>query len=154
MSASVPPPAASPLRSVPFRRLLLGLCLAGLCGPAVGCVHRRMTIRSDPPGALVLLDGEEIGYTPTAVDFTYYGTREITLVKDGYETLTTLQRVKSPWYQYFPIDFVSDNLLPCKVNDRHDFTYKLRPSVMVPTRELLERGNGLRTESQMGPWGP
>ena len=49
----------------------------------VGCMHRRMTIRSNPPGARVLLEGEEKGFTPYSMDFTYYGTREITLVKPG-----------------------------------------------------------------------
>ena len=44
-----------------------------------GCVSRRLTIRSDPPGALVELDGRRLGYTPVSVDFTYYATNEITL---------------------------------------------------------------------------
>lgn len=131
----------------PLPRIALLLLLSGL---SCGCMHRRMTVRSDPPGALVLVDGKEIGYTPCAMDFTYYGTREITLVKDGYETLTTLQRVKSPWHQHFPFDLVGDHP-PVQVTDRHDFTYKMRPSVVVPTRELLERADSLRSESHHGP---
>lgn len=110
-----------------------------------------MQIRSDPPGALVIVDGKEVGYTPTAIDFTYYGTREITLVKDGYETLTTLQRVRTPWYQYFPLDFVTDNFTPFQVTDRHEFFYKLRPRVLVPSSELLDRANDLRSETHIGP---
>ena len=58
------------------RHVWLGLFIA--CA-ASGCVSRRMTIHSNPPGALVLLDGKEIGYTPCSADFLYYGTREVTL---------------------------------------------------------------------------
>ena len=122
------------------------------CMMLTGCnsVHRRMTIRSDPPGALVIVDGEEIGHTPAQMDFTYYGTREIKLVKDGYETLTTMQRVKAPLYQWVGPDFIADNFLPFKVTDRHEFQYRLQPQRMVPTHELIDRANSLRSESQFG----
>lgn len=110
-----------------------------------------MTIRSDPPGALVIVDGEEIGYTPASIDFTYYGTREITLVKDAYETLTTLQTVPAPWYQIVPLDFVSDNLLPFKVTNRHEYTYTLQRQEIVSKRQLLDRANSLRSEAQIAP---
>lgn len=128
--------------------MLLALLAAAFC--QTGCVYRRMTIRSNPPGALVKVDGDEIGYTPCAVEFTYYGTREITLTKPGYETLTTLQKVSAPWYQYPVIEFVADNLSPVKVTNRHEFSYTLQPQVIVPTDELLERAKSHRSESQMG----
>lgn len=99
----------------------------------------------------MLLDGQEVGYTPASVDFTYYGTREIVLVKPGYETLTVQQKVRAPWYQVFPFEFFADNLLPFKVTNRHDFSYQMQPQVVVPTQELLDRANALRSESQVGP---
>ncbi len=133
-----------------LRRLVGGICCLLLLFWQVGCVHRRLTIRSDPPGAQVLLDGENIGYTPTSVDFTYYGTREITLIKPGYETLRVLQKIPPPWYQIPPLDFISDNLLPFHVTNRHDFTYKLRPKQMTPNTELLDRARSLRAEAQTG----
>ena len=131
------------------RRCLFAL-LVLLAITQTGCVHRRMTIRSIPAGALVKVDGDEIGYTPVSVDFTYYGTREITLTKDGYETQTVMQKVQTPWYQVFPLDAVSDNLLPFEVTNRHEFTYQLQPKVVVPTEELLNRGNMLRSDTQIG----
>ncbi len=143
----------SPLATI-FRRGLFArgvLTAALLCMLSTGCIHRRMTIRSEPAGALVLLDGEEIGYTPCSVDFTYYGTREITLIKDGYETLTVLQKVQTPWYQYPGIDFFADNLWPHKVTNRHEFSYRLQPQAIVPTQELLDRANSLRGDVQVGP---
>ncbi len=118
---------------------------------APGCVHRRLTVNSNPPGARVLLDGDEVGETPTSVDFTHYGTREVVLQKDGYETLKTLQKVPPPWYQIFPIEFFADNLLPFQVTNRHEFNYQLQPSsTIVPTQELLGRANGLRSEAHTG----
>ena len=117
-----------------------------------GCnsVHRRMTINSDPPNALVLVDGEEVGYTPATVDFTWYGTREITIIKDGYETLTTMQKVKTPIYQWFGADFVTENLSPFKITDRHAFNYRLQPQRQSGTNEILDRANNLRSQSQIG----
>ena len=77
-----------------------------------GCVYRRLIVRSDPPGARVLIDGQEVGYTPTGIPFTYYGTRRLTLVKPGFETHSELVTIPPPWYQWMPLDFVSDNFLP------------------------------------------
>ena len=127
---------------------LAGLCLAALT--PTGCVSRRLMVQSNPPGAMVLLEGREIGYTPTAVDFTYYGTRELTLIKDGYETSTQQVPVRAPWYQWPGIDFFSDNLLPFRVTDRHSVSFNLEPRQMVPNQELLNRGQMLRNEAQIG----
>ena len=136
--------------SVDVKRGSLFALLLLLAAVQTGCVHRRMTIRSVPSGALVKVDGEEIGYTPVSMDFTYYGTREITLTKDGYETQSVMQKVRTPWYQWMPLDAVTDNLLPFEVTNRHEFTYQLQPKVVVPTEELLNRGNMLRSETQIG----
>lgn len=129
---------------------MVAIALA-VCLLQTGCVFRRMTVRSDPPGALVLVDGQEIGYTPCSMDFTYYGTREIKLVKDGYETLTVMQKLQAPWYQYPIIEFFPDNLSPHKITNRHEFSYRLQPQAIVPTQELLDRANSLRSDTQVGP---
>lgn len=128
--------------------LAVYLLLIAVCSLS-GCVSRRMTIRSDPPGALVLLDGERIGYTPTSLDFTYYATREITLSKPGFETLTVQQPVPPPWYQVPPFDLISDNFLLFHLTNRHDFTYRMKPKAYVSEDELLERAGGIRTQSQV-----
>lgn len=135
-------------RSFPIGLLFAVVALSAL----PGCVHRRLTVTSNPPGARVLLDGNEVGETPTSVDFTHYGTREVVLQKDGYDTLKTLQTVPAPWYQILPFEFFADNLLPFQVTNRHEFTYQLQPSsTIVPTQELLGRANALRSEAHAGP---
>ena len=131
-------------------RLVTGSCIAAISLNLCGCVHRRMTIHSNPPGAQVWIDGEKTGYTPTSVDFTYYGTREIKLMKDGYKTMTVLQKVTTPWYQLVPLDAISDNLLPFQVTNRHKFTYQLEKSLLVSESKLRERADQFRTNAQLG----
>ena len=120
-----------------------------------GCVRRRMTIRSNPPGAMAYVDKHPVGETPISFDFTYYGTREIKLVKDGYETLVVNQPIPSPWYEVPPLDFVSENAVPGRIRDERLMTYDLRPQVIVPTATLLSRADSLRRGAQVpGPIQP
>jgi hypothetical protein len=125
------------------------LAVCWLVVACTGCIHRRMTITSNPPGAQVLVDGEPIGYTPTSVDFTYYGTREVTLIKDGYKTVTALEKLSTPWYQIPPLEFVTDNLWPMKIRDQRLFHYELDPQTIEPTDTLLERADSLRNRATL-----
>lgn len=109
-----------------------------------------MTIRSNPPGAVVFVDDQEIGPTPVSSDFTYYGTRKIQLIKDGYETLTVKQTSPPPWYEIPPLDFVSENLWPFELRNEHLVNFQLQPQQILPTDRLLERAEGLRTGAQLG----
>lgn len=105
-------------------------------------------VRTNPPGALVYVDNQQIGTTPCAVDFTYYGTREIRMVKPGYETLTVNQPIPTPWYQIPGIDFVSENLVPLKIRDNRTVSFNLLPQRIIPTEELIGRGEQLRAQAQ------
>src|SRR3990172_531747 len=120
------------------RRATLALLAIGMLLPA-GCVRRRLAIRSNPLGAMVFVDNQQIGTTPCSVDFTYYGTREIRLVKPGFETLTVNQPIPTPWYQVPPIDFFSENLWPTGIEDHRTVAFNLQPQVIVPTEQILDR---------------
>lgn len=120
-------------------------------GLGSGCVSRRMMVYSDPPGALVVLEGREIGYTPCAVDFLYYGTRELTLIKDGYETKQVLQKVPAPWYQWPVIEFFADNFAFHTITDRQAFHYQLEPRRVMLNEDILNRAEQLRSEALTGP---
>jgi hypothetical protein len=109
-----------------------------------GCVRRRMTVRTNPPGATVYLDGKEIGRTPFSSDFDFYGKREFRVVKDGYETKTVILPVRAPWYEWFGIDFFSEVILPGKLTDRKYYEFELQPDVVVPRHELVGRAEELR----------
>jgi hypothetical protein len=154
-SEYIPTPPENP-HFLPFgnmissRHLLLIAMFA--LSTSTGCVHRRLTIDSVPGRALVMVDGEEVGYTPASVDFTYYGTREIKLIKDGYETMTVQQPVPPPWYQVPPLDFFSDNFAFGRIKDGRNFTYQLQPRVtgQAETEGLIDRAQSLRSESVLG----
>ena len=134
----------------PSRRWWLSLAVAAVV-LNVGCVERRMTIRSVPANALVVLDGQEIGFTPCSIPFDYYGTRQVKLVKDGYETRTINQTIATPWYEYIGLDFVSEVLIPWRIRDDRNYVYDLEPVMMVPNDQLLERAAHLRQEGRNPP---
>lgn len=139
------------------RRLLRLLILIMAALLQTGCsqnMHRRMTIKSDPPGALVLMEGEEVGYTPVAVDFNHYGTREITLIKDGYETVTAMQKIRTPWYQKVPVDLITDNFSPVRIKDNTEYVFTLNRQEIVSNDQLLQRAKGLRSQAQVQPRAP
>lgn len=117
-----------------------------------GCVSRRLTIRTEPPGALVEVNGKRVGTTPASMDFTYYGTYEIRISKPGYETKTIHQPVLSPWYQVPPLDFVSDNFSPVQLTNRHEYVYPLTPALQATQENstLDDRAENFRSQARSG----
>ncbi len=123
---------------------------------ASGCVRRRLMIRSNPVGALVYVDNVEVGTTPCAINYTYYGTREIRLIKDGYETLTVHQPIPTPWYEIPPLDLISETMTPKEIHDDRTVSYNLTPQMVVPSENLLARAQDLRSQthaSSVDPFG-
>src|SRR5438270_8298429 len=104
---------------------LFGLVASGFL--LAGCVERRYVVSSDPPGALVLRNGQPLGATPADDHFTYYGNYHFTLIRDGYETLEVDECVRAPWYEWPPLDFVSENLVPWWIYDVRHFHYAMQP---------------------------
>ena len=112
--------------------------------PAAGCVRRVMTVESSPPGALVYLNGQEVGRTPLTRDFLWYGTYDVALRKEGYETRKARTRVIAPWWQIPPIDLLAE-LNPLRPTDRRRLTYTLTPSDQkADPAGLLGRAEQLR----------
>ena len=103
-----------------------------------------MFINSNPPGATVWINDREVGTTPVATHFPFYGTHEIRLAKDGYETLTVQQPVRPPWYEIPPLDLVSENFVPGELRDTRSFSYNLQPRLLVPKKNLLGRAETMR----------
>lgn len=127
----------------PLRAITVAVVTCMLAGE-FGCVQRRMTIRSNPPGALVYVDDYQVGTTPVSTDFIYYGTRKIRLVKDGFETLTVRQPFPLPWYQVFPLDFVTENLVPWEVRDERVVDLAMMPAAATPPEEVVGRAEVAR----------
>jgi len=126
------------------------LLLTGI-GLFSGCVERRYTIRSDPPGATVIVNGEEIGPTPASKSFTYYGDRQITLILDGCQTQTVIQPIKAPWWDNYLTEFFTENLVPVSLRDEREYKYQMVPAQSPPAGELRDRAEILRQEAKVLP---
>lgn len=133
-----------------LRPLILTLAVLGSLGLS-GCVERRYTIRTNPPGALVRVNDEEIGATPAARSFTYYGDRKVQLMLDGYETQTIIQPIKAPWWDNYATEFFTENLIPYTFRDEREFVYDLVPKSEPSVDHLLENGQNLRAQAQSPP---
>lgn len=116
----------------------------------MGCVRRRLLVRSDPPGALVSVDNQVIGQSPAASPFLYYGTRDIRLERDGYETQTLRHKINPPWYQIPPIDFIAETLWPFEVRDERIVDTKLVPKRHELAETIAGRGDQLRNQARSG----
>ncbi len=104
-----------------------------------------MTITTQPAGALVYLNDEEIGRSDVTVDFTWYGDYDVLIRKDGYKTLRTNWVLHEPWYQVAPLDFVAEVLWPGRIVDARRMEFTLEPETPIVNDELY--GRALETRS-------
>ena len=132
------------------RYLVVAFALAAGCGLS-GCVERRYTIRTDPPGALVIANGEPIGTTPVSRSFTFYGDRSFRIIKEGYETKDVIEKFSAPWYDNYLTEFFTENLNPYTFRDEVEFNYKLDPARPADTNDVLSRAEATRAQGQSGP---
>jgi hypothetical protein len=139
------------VKSLLFHRLLTACLVVAGAAVCAGCVERRYTLRTDPPGALAIVNGEEIGPTPVSRSFTYYGDREITFLLDGYQTKTLIQPVKAPWWDNLATEFFSENVLPFTLRDEREFRYQLNEARPAQATDLKDRAEQLRAESHVLP---
>lgn len=126
------------------------LAITALMLISVGCVRRRMTVRTSPPGATVSIDNQVIGTSPAASSFTYYGTREMRIEKDGFRTETIRRQIKPPWYQLPGIDFFAETLWPGEIRDERIIDVQLVPKTIQPTDTVIQRADALRGQAANG----
>ena len=120
-------------------------------GALTGCVERRYTIRTDPPGALAIVNGEAIGTTPVSKSFTFYGDRSVRLIKEGYETKDLVQPIKAPWYDNVVTEVFTENLNPFTFRDEVEFNYKLDPARPPDPNDVISRAEAVRTDGSGPP---
>jgi PEGA domain-containing protein len=110
-----------------------------------GCLKRTLSVRSDPPGALVYIDGLEVGRTPLAnLPFHFYGTREIALYSDGHLTERRAVEIDSPWYASFPLDIFSELIIPWDIRDRRFVFFQLKRDEPVERLTLMRHAHETR----------
>ena len=122
--------------------LVVGLSVSLLLA---GCVERRLTINTEPQGALVILNDEEIGESPVTVPFNWYGDYWVRISKQGYATLDTHRELKGPWYDHFPFDFFA-MLNPKRTVDSYEWTFELSPKKEISREELIQKAQQLKKE--------
>jgi hypothetical protein len=133
-------------RRWPFVAGMLALTLLAVVSS--GCVDRRFIIESAPPNANVFVNNKLVGATPVDVQFTYYGKYRFTFVRDGYQTLTVDEDICPPWYEYFPIEFIAENLWPFTVRDIHYIRRPLEMIPIIPPEAIKARGDEIRAKGQ------
>jgi len=121
-----------------------------------GCrAERYLQITSTPPGAEVRLDDEAVGVTPVRVPFEHYGTRRLTFYLPGYRTSSRVIRVRAPWYARFPVDLLTEVILPLGLDDRRkvhqDLVHGEEVMSLPSLRSVIERANALRNAGPEGP---
>ncbi|PIQ81609.1 MAG: hypothetical protein COV76_07880 [Candidatus Omnitrophica bacterium CG11_big_fil_rev_8_21_14_0_20_64_10] len=100
-----------------------------------GCVKRTILIESTPPGARVWINEHYAGTTPVKQEFITHGRYRFRINKEGFREQTHREWVRAPVYQWIPIDFITDNLIPYTWQDHHPFHYALEP---LPVAERLQ----------------
>ncbi len=115
----------------------------------VACVERTIRINTEPQGATVILNDQDVGKSPVRVPFTWYGDYDIIIRKEGHKTILTNHRLKAPWYQWPFIDLFSECLVPYTIRDDRELeTFVLEPAVEPNKDELVERADEMRARTQ------
>jgi hypothetical protein len=125
-------------------KLIVLILFSGLL--LTGCVERRLTINTQPQGALVVLNDEEIGTSPVTTSFEWYGDYWVRISKEGYETLDTHRNLKGPWYDQFPFDFFAQILYPKRIIDSYEWTFELAPQKQPTPEELIREAEKLKEQ--------
>ena len=128
-------------KTQPFLYLI---CLITIISLSNGCVERRLTINTEPAGALISLNDEEIGISPVTVDFNWYGDYKIRASKEGYEILETHQKLTAPLHDQFPFDFFAEILWPDTIVDEYEWTFKLNPYEPPEREELIQAARDMK----------
>ena len=126
-----------------FVFLMLSLIAALLLS---GCVERKLTINTNPTGALVALNDEEIGEAPFTTSFNWYGDYNVRISKEGYETLKTHRKLKAPLHDKFPFDLFAQLINPKRIVDKYEWTFTLKELETPEREELIQKAEELKKQ--------
>ena len=123
------------------------LILLGLVVVLPACVERRLTIRSEPAGARVVLGGRPLeGVTPLTVSLDHHGAHRVEVVKKpatpedpAYRRAIRTVVTEEPWYESFPFDLFAEVLWPGTLLSETEVTIPLERIPDEPPTEDLGR---------------
>jgi hypothetical protein len=126
-----------------------------------GCVERKITILSNPDGARLEVNGQEMPRTPCTFTFQWYGDYDIVLRHekmdkdaDGKPLLRTYylhthQKASAPLHQTLGFDLLAD-LWPGKLDDHKTWTFAI-PEVTNPSpADLVESALEVKARNDLG----
>jgi len=126
-----------------------------------GCVERKITIASDPPGALVYVNDREMGRTPVTFPFLWYGDYDVRLRLD--KNVGTLDEPKvlqysyhgsrtasAPVYQWLGVDLFAE-LMPVRFVDEKVWAVTLQPAAQPSDDQMIQSGKDLQNRLNTDP---
>ena len=144
----------NPVMKIPPRFLAstFFLLLAACAFPA--CVERKITVGSDPSGALVTMNDVEVGRTPITVPFTWYGDYDIILRYDKnigtidepvmqHYYLHTHRRATAAPSQWLGVDLFAE-LLPVNFVDQKVWAFAVPPVAQPTDADLIRHAQELK----------
>lgn len=118
----------------------LSIVLAIILAFSPGCLRKTLSVRTEPPGAEIYIDGVEVGQSPvTNIPFSFYGNREIMAVHPDYAVQKKLAHIRTPWYAHFPLDIFTELILPFNFEDNRYFVMELKRAPKIEPAELVAR---------------
>jgi hypothetical protein len=131
--------------------LTLALLAAACCSG--GCLKRTISVTTEPPGALVWINDVEVGRTPLEMDFTFYGTYDVRLRREGYEPIIASAKADTPIQEQPGIDLLAE-AMPVRFHNIVRWHWVLAPLAdQGPSGEqdLLTRAAELRARIPAKP---
>lgn len=129
------------------------IAIAGLLVLAAqGCLERKISMTTEPPGATVWVNDTEVGRTPLTTGFLFYGGYDVVARKDGYEPVSTSRDTPTPLWEYPPFDLIA-TALPFKITKTVKWHIDLKPSDpgAADPEALIQRANELRAQAMPKP---
>jgi hypothetical protein len=131
------------------RRFLLAAAPPLAAVALAGCVRREIEITSTPPGAMVSLNGREIGRTPTTVEFTFDGTYDVRLRLQGYDPVQGTGTTKAPVWDFIGADLVAE-IYPAELHRVDRWHFDLIPEEQAE-QGLMDRAAAARDAATKMP---
>lgn len=136
--------------------LLLAIALAPLPLVLGGCLKRTLVITSQPEGAIVWLNDVEVGRTPLETDFTFYGTYDVRIRREGYEPIITSKKADAPIHEAPGVDLIAE-AIPVTIHNKVEWHWDLVPLMentagkVEAEQALIQRANDLRVQMPPPP---
>lgn len=118
-------------------------------GMVAGCVRREIEITSSPAGAQVLLNGRDVGRTPTRIEFTFDGTYDVRLRLDGYDPVVGSGTTQAPVWDFIGADLIAE-VYPADLHRLDQWHFDLVPEADAEVG-LLERAEAMRATQAAQP---